>query len=91
MRKRTAFLFAMWWSMVLSGCATTETMRPTTTHKPHGQSVAYRYPRKIVFKVAEEAARELGLNVIESAPDKSYFIAERGVTLWSWGELVGIY
>ncbi len=78
-------------TILLSGCATMNTVRPDGATHPDGATRVYVYPLPVVFAAAKAAARDVGLEVVEEAPDKSFLTARRGVTGWSWGEVVGIY
>jgi hypothetical protein len=51
----------------------------------------YHGTQSAIFQTAQDAARELGLTIIESVPEQTYFIAKRGITVLSCGTLVGVY
>jgi membrane protease subunit (stomatin/prohibitin family) len=74
-----------------AGCARTARMLPTSDDGILGTPGYYQHPRQVVFAVAQEAARELGLTLADSAHDQSYFIATRGATGLDWGTMVGVY
>lgn len=76
---------------LLVGCATKASLRPTSADGVLGTPRYYYHDRAVVFQVAQEAARDLGLTIAESAPDQSYFIAKRGATGLHLGILVGVY
>jgi hypothetical protein len=51
----------------------------------------YLHTQPVIFQTAQDAARELGLTIIESVPEHAYFIARRGLPVPGWGVLVGVY
>lgn len=77
--------------LLMAGCATTSSMRPTQDESPIGLPDDYAYPRFAVFEAAQQAARELGLEIVEENAHETYFLAKRGPTLWSWGNTIGVY
>ncbi len=83
MRYGTLILLAM---LFLSGCATMDAVRPK-----HEATRVYDYPLDAVFAAAKTATKDLGLDVVEESPDKTFLTAKRGMTLWSYGEVVGVY
>jgi hypothetical protein len=77
--------------LIVAGCATTDSMRPTQEESPIGLPEDYAYPRLTVFEAAQQAARELGLQIVEENAHDTYFLAKRGLTFWSWGNVIGVY
>lgn len=71
--------------LLFPGCATMTSVRPS------GATRVYDYPLSLVFDAVKTATRDIGLEIVEEAPDKSFITARRGITAWSWGEIVGIY
>jgi hypothetical protein len=51
----------------------------------------YHHTPPVIFQAAQDAARELGLTIIESVPEHAYFIARRSIPIPGWGALVGVY
>jgi hypothetical protein len=74
-----------------AGCARTARMLPTSDDGILGMPGYYQHPRQVVFAIAQDAARELGLTLADTALDHSYFIATRGATGLDWGTLVAVY
>ena len=77
--------------LILAGCATTDSMKPTQDESPIGLPEDYAYPRLVVYEAAQQAARELGLEIVEENAPDTYFLAKRGPTVWSWGNVIGVY
>jgi hypothetical protein len=76
---------------MVAGCATTASMRPGRDAEPLGMPRYYHHSQPVIFQAAQDAARELGLTIIESVPEHAYFIARRGIPVPGWGALVGVY
>jgi hypothetical protein len=85
----SALMFCV--ALMVAGCATTASMRPDRTYGPLGIPRYYHHAKPEIFQVAQEAAGELGLTIIESVPAQSYFIAKRGMSVFGCGTLVGVY
>ena len=101
-RVRYGFIYVLVLAGVLmaSGCATTAGLRPQDDNGEPGHrdgvSVVYRHPKQVVFAHALDAAKQLGLDIDETGPNESYFIAQRQVLVANIpvpgpGELVGVY
>ncbi|MEI8254125.1 MAG: hypothetical protein WCJ30_00465 [Deltaproteobacteria bacterium] len=84
-------------ALALAGCATNESIRrptlaPWTAADPPGMEMLVPHGLRDVLDAAVEAVERVGLRRIEQDDvTLRYILAERGVTAWSWGEIVGIY
>ena len=78
-------------ALLVAGCATTASMRPSGDHGPLGMPRYYHSVQSVIFQTAQDAARELGLTIIASVPEQAYFIAKHGIPVFSCGTLVGVY
>jgi hypothetical protein len=91
-RKSVLVCLTMWGlALPIFGCTTTKDLHPYNINITPGTSRIYKSPKEIVFQKAQEASQELGLKIVEISSDNSHFVAERGMTGFSLGEIVGIY
>lgn len=58
---------------------------------PQGLTMPYPQSPDMVFRAAQTALRQLGLDVVEVDPSRHYILAEHGLSLMSNGENVGVY
>lgn len=86
--------------LMAAGCATKADLRPQGDNgepgRRYGVSVVYPHPKQVVFAHALDAAKQLGLDIDETGPNASYFVAQRQVRVANipvpgQGELVGFY
>ena len=73
---------------VFFGCTTTGNIHQ---FRGKGNRTTFKAPYFEVFDAAKQAAVMQGLRVNEENMDGKYLIVGHGVSLMSWGELVGIY
>ncbi len=85
---KTALLVAAAVTMLLGGCASTETVK-----QAQGQGVSRVYPAAYepVFAAALAAAKTKELEVVESDKAAGRLVLSHGVTLWSWGERMAVF
>jgi len=74
--------------MVISGCASTETVKEA---QGQGVSRSYQYAYDPVFDATLSAAKTKKLDVIESDRDAGRILLSHGVTWMSWGERIAIF
>jgi hypothetical protein len=72
----------------LSGC---QTLKDATAARGSGSSRMYDAPFDKVWRVIPKAANDLDLSIAGSYEDEKYILAERGTTMFSWGERVAIF
>ena len=58
---------------------------------PPGSERLFRAPAWLVYAAALRAAQQVGLQIAEVDPARQYLLANRDMTTFSWGELVGVY
>lgn len=74
--------------VVLSGCASTETVKEA---KGQGVSRAYQQAYEPVYNATLAAAKAKALEVVENDKTNGRLILSHGVTLWSWGERIAVF
>lgn len=84
--KSLAFFLML--GVVVSGCTTIGNIHQ---YRGKGQRITLNAEYFEVFEAAKQAAVMQGLTVKEENMDSHYLIVGHGVSLMSWGELVGIY
>ena len=84
----TAIYVIMLCSVIVGGCASTETVK-----EAEGQGVTrvYHYAYEPVFNATLAAAKTRELEVVERDKNSGKVILSHGVTLWSWGERIAIF
>lgn len=76
---------------MVAGCMSPANLRPTRHDTVLGIPRYYHHAKAEIFQAAQDVTREHGMRIVETAPDQSYFIAQRGITGLDWGLLVGVY
>jgi len=74
--------------MITGGCASTETVKEA---EGEGISRIFSYAFEPVYEATISAAKEQGLEVVESDKKSGRLILAHGVTLWSWGERIAVF
>lgn len=72
----------------LAGC---QTLGDAREAQGKGQSRTYDAPFDTVWKAVPRAANDLDLAIAGTYVDEKYYLAERGITAFSWGERVAIF
>jgi len=73
---------------LLTGCAT---LADTRDARGQGSSQTFAATFDAVWKAVPEALSSLGLSVATESKGDGYVLAERGATLFSWGEKVAVF
>jgi hypothetical protein len=73
---------------LLTGCAT---MADTRDARGQGSSQTFSATFDVVWKAVPEALSAIGLSVATESKGDGYVLAERGATLFSWGEKVAVF
>jgi hypothetical protein len=76
---------------VISLCTGCRTITDVRQARGTGISRIFETPMDKVWDAIPEALISLGLNPVWSKKEDGYFLAERGVTAWSYGEKVAIF
>ncbi len=76
--------------LVLSGCAT-HTLGDALRGKGSGLSREYNSPVEKIWSVMPLVLSDLGLDLVDANREKGYFLAQRGLTILSYGENVAIF
>jgi TolB-like protein len=79
------YLVVLFIAVFAWGCATIDRDRP------RGASRKFDYDLPTIYDAAKATLSGLGLQLVEESHDHSFMLAERNISLWSYGELVGIY
>ncbi len=74
--------------LTLTGCRTLEDARSS---KGQGRTRTYDAPCATVWKAIPKAANALDLSIAGTYEDEKYYLAERGLTGFSYGEKVAIF
>ena len=88
---RLLYVFALFGMLLLSGCMSATSLRPTHADDVLGTPRYYYQAQEVVYQTAQDVLRDFGLQVVETAPDQSYLLAQRGLTVLDWGIVVGVY
>ena len=75
-------------AILFAACASTETGKEA---QGQGISRSYEYAYETVFNAAITAAKAKELEVVESDKNSGRLVFSNGVTLWSWGERIGVF
>src|SRR6266852_5841392 len=75
-------------SMALAGCTT---MADAVQARGTGKKVTYQASFDEIWAAMPEAIMAAGLQFVSANRDDHSFLAQRGVTAWSWGENVAIF
>ncbi len=83
-------------ALAVTGCRSMSDLRPRpnqqwTMTSPPGAERLFRAPAWVVYAAAVRAAQQVGLDIAEVDPARQYLLANRDMTTFSWGELVGVY
>ncbi len=74
--------------MMQSGCSTIADCRSA---KGQGTARIYNAPFENVWKIAPIALNDLGLSVAGQNKEDGYILAVKGMTMFSYGENVGVF
>ena len=72
----------------LAGCTSLNTAEKA---QGSGEQVVYKAPFDEVWAAMPEVITNAGLQFVSANNDKHVFLAEHGVSGWSWGENVAIF
>ncbi|OGX03462.1 MAG: hypothetical protein A3G87_05750 [Omnitrophica bacterium RIFCSPLOWO2_12_FULL_50_11] len=85
---RSLAIFSLLILTIFFGCTTVGNIHQ---FRGKGTRATFKADYREVFEAAKEAATMQGLRIKEENFDGGYLVVGHGVSLMSWGELVGIY
>ena len=85
---RTTATLALLATSTLFGC---QTLSDARAAKGQGTTRTYDAPFDTVWKAIPRAANDLDLSIAGTFPEERYYVAERDITAFSWGERVAIF
>lgn len=74
--------------MILSGCATTDTLKPGNSGSTKFSVTGKTYDQ--VWKASVKAMSN-NLTIVEKSKEQGYIKSEKGVGMATWGEVVGVF
>ena len=74
--------------MILSGCATTDTLKPGNSGSTKFSVAGKTYDQ--VWKASVKAMSN-NLTIVEKSKEQGYIKSEKGVGMATWGEVVGVF
>lgn len=74
--------------MILSGCATTDTLKPGNSGSTKFNVTGKTYEQ--VWKASVKAMSN-NLTIVEKSKEQGYIKSEKGVGMATWGEVVGVF